>query len=306
MSNKEKVFNTKLYAIITFIAIAALLVIICVSTFSSRYTAFHPDELAKTYVDTIVQTGDGYNAYKNTLASYNSKYGDFIRKYYINPAIYRDTDYTIGDNTDNFTGYNDESYMSDKTVNDDGTLNGQLIDTMYPYYEELINTYGWDDYDSVYSDYINKLIEVRESIFGDKYLTDEIFFTAFESNVASYGNKLTGTKDSYDENTGVQLSYASTGVYQKKFGDDYKLLVNIGATQKQMDISAYKASVDTDTLNSYGVSIDDISDIHMLTVNVIHNNDIVATVDVVMVKIGMSWYVENTVTDTSSLYNFYK
>lgn len=306
MSNKEKVFNTKLYAIVTFVAIAALLVIICVSTFSARYTAFHPHELAKSYVDTIVQTGDGYNAYKNTLASYSSKYGDFIRKYYIYPAIYRDTEFKIGDNTDNFKGYNDESYLGDKTNADDGTLNGQLIDAMYPYYEELVNTYGWDNYDAIYTNYLDKLIEVRKGIFSDDYLTDEIFFTAFEANVATYGNKLTGTQDIFDENTGVQLSYASTGIYQQKFGDNYKLLVNVGATQKQIDIFDYKESVDLDTLNSYGVNIDDISDIHLLTVNVIHNNDILTTVDVVMVKIGSSWYVENNLTDTSSLYNFYK
>ena len=306
MSNKEKVFNTKLYAIISFIGIAALLAIICVSTFSARYTAFHPDELAKTYVDTIVQTGDGYNAYKNTLASYGSKYGDFIRKYYINTAVYRDTEYKHGDNTDDFKGYNDESYKGDKTINDDGTLNGQLISSMYPYYEELINTYGWDNYDAVYKNYINKLIEVRKEIFNDDYLTDEIFFTAFEANVSTYGDTLTGTEDVFDENTGVQLSYASTGIYQDKFGKDYKLTVNVGATQKQIDILDYKQSVGTDKLASYGVNIDDISDIQLLTVNVTHNNEILTTVDVVMVKIGWSWYVENTVTDTSSLYNFYK
>ena len=32
----------------------------------------------------------------------------------------------------------------------------------------------------------------------------------------------------------------------------------------------------------------------------------VAELDITVVKIGMSWYVDNTVTDTSVLYNFYK
>ncbi|MBQ8209705.1 MAG: hypothetical protein IJZ35_03880 [Clostridia bacterium] len=306
MSNKEKSFNSKLYAILTFVVIAVLLVVICVSTFTSRYTAFHPDELAKTYVDTIVQTGDGYNAYKNTLASYSSKYGDYIRKYYIYPAVYRDTDYKIGDNTDDFKGYNDEAYKSDATVNDNGTLSGQVTDAMYPYYEELVNTYGWDNYDAIYTNYINKLIDVRKDIFGDDYLTDEIFFTAFEANVSTYGNKLTGTEDVYDENTGVQLSYKSTGIYEQAYGDNYKLTVNIGATQKQTDIDKFKSSVDIEILNSYGVNIDDVSDAHLLTVNVLNDNEIVTSVDVFMVKIGSSWYVDNLTTDTDILYNFYK
>ena len=32
----------------------------------------------------------------------------------------------------------------------------------------------------------------------------------------------------------------------------------------------------------------------------------VASLEITVVKIGMSWYVDNTVTDTSVLYNFYK
>lgn len=309
MANKEKGFNTKLYAVITFVVIAALLVIICITTFSSRYTAFHPDELAKTYVDTIIQSGDGYNAYKNTLVSKSDKYGDYIRKYYIYPAVYRDTDYMIGDDTDDFKGYNDESYMSDATVNDDGSLNGQLIDTMYPYYEELVATYGWDDYDSIYTNYLNKLIEVRQQVFGDSYLTDEIFFTAFEANVAAYGDKLTGTEDEFDSNTGVQLSYKSTGIYEEMFGEDYKLKAVVTSDDNNnIDIVDYETTVNAnaDVFATYGVTVDDITEAKGITVAVTANDGkTVAEVNVIVVKIGMSWYVDNTVTDTAPLYDFY-
>ena len=78
-----KEFNFKLSAVIVFFGVLAALVAIVYTTFVSRYTAFHPEEVAKTYVDTIAQTGDGYNAYKNSLLSKSRKYGDFIREYYI-------------------------------------------------------------------------------------------------------------------------------------------------------------------------------------------------------------------------------
>lgn len=305
MANKEKVFNTKLYAIITFFVIAALLAVICVSTFSARYIGFHPDELAKTYVDTIVQTGDGYNAYKNTLVSKNSKYGDFIRKYYIEPAVYRDTDFKVGDDTADFVGYNDEKYMSDATVNDDGTLSGKLIDTMYPFYEELVSSCGWDNYDYMFANYIGKLIEVRQEIFGDEYLTDETFFSAFEANVAMYGDKLKGTEDTFDENSGVQLTYASTGVYESEFGEDYKFNIFIAA-ENEIDISDYKSSVDITAFASYSVTLDDISEAKEFTVDIeLADGEYLTSVDIVVVKIGSTWYVDNTSTDTSDLYNFY-
>ncbi len=65
---------------------------------------------------------------------------------------------------------------------------------MYPYYIELIKTYGWDDYDAIYTNYFNKLVEERKAIFNDDYMSDEVMFTAFESNVATFGNAVTGTK----------------------------------------------------------------------------------------------------------------
>ena len=113
MANKEKSFNTKLYAVIVFFGILAALVLITFTTFKSRYTAFHPEEVARSYVDTIVQTGDGYNAYKNALISKNYKYGDYIREYYMYPVIYAECDYKPSDDISSLKGYNDESYMSD-------------------------------------------------------------------------------------------------------------------------------------------------------------------------------------------------
>ena len=305
MAKKEKSFNLKLYAVFAFFAVAAALVLIVFFTFKSKYTAFHPDEVAASYVDTIVQTGDGYNAYKISLVSKSQKYGDYIRKYYMYPIIYRDAGYKPGDDTKKLKGCNDKSYMSEKTQNDDGSLQGEVIDKMYDYYVELVAN-GWDNYDEFFTKYFEKLASVRKEVFDDYYLTDGIMFTVLESNVATYGKSLTGTEDEFDKNTKKQISYKSIGEYEKAYGEDYKFTCE-AKDEKDLDLTAYKAGVNAELLETYGVSVDDITAAKSYTVEVKEQGgNTVAEDTVTVVQIGSSWYVDNNATDTSALYNFYK
>lgn len=305
MTKKEKGFNLKLYAVVVFFAVLAALVLIVFFTFKSKYTAFHPEEVARNYVDTIVQTGDGYNAYKTSLVSKSQKYGNYIREYYMNPVIYREAGYKPGDSTKELKGFNDKSYMGEKTKNDNGSLQGKVIDTMYDYYVELIAN-GWDDYDAVFTKYLEKLCEVREEVFGDKYMTDEIMFTALESNVSTYGESLTGTEDEFDKNTKKQTSFKSIGAYEKAYGEDYKL-TSVVKGENEIDINAYKATLNSEKLSTYGVNADDITAVKAYTIAVqTADGKTVAEEDITVAQIGSSWYVDNTATDTSSLYGFYK
>lgn len=305
MAKKEKVFPVKLYALVAFLLVAALLALIVTVTFQTKYTGYHPDEVARVYADTVVQTGNGYNAYKNALPSVNSKYGDFIREQYMYPVIYREADYKPGDKTDGLKGFNDKSYMGEKSKTDNGALQGQVVDTMYPYFTELIAN-GWDDYDTVFTKYFAKLTEVRKEVFGDDYMTDEIMFTALEGNVETYGKSLTGTKDVFDENSGEQLEFKSVGAYQTAYGEDYKFTTVVKA-ENEIALDAYKASVDADTFAVYGISADEIAAAKSYTVAVqTEDGKTVAEVAVVVVKIGSTWYVDNTATDTAPLYQFYK
>lgn len=305
MAKKEKVFPVKLYALVAFLLVAALLAVIVTVTFQTKYTGYHPDEVARVYADTVVQTGNGYNAYKNALPSVNSKYGDFIREQYMYPVIYREAGYKPGDKTDDLKGFNDKSYMGEKSKTDNGALQGQVVDTMYPYFTELIAN-GWDDYDSIFTKYFAKLTEVRKEVFGDDYMTDEIMFTALEGNVETYGKSLTGTKDVFDENSGEQLEFKSVGAYQTAYGEDYKFTTVVKA-ENEIALDAYKASVDADTFAVYGISADEITAAKSYTVAVqTEDGKTVAEVAVVVVKIGSTWYVDNTATDTAPLYQFYK
>lgn len=304
MADKRKFFNARAYAIIVFCVILAALIAITAFTFTSKYTGFSPEEVARTYVDTIVQLGDGYNAYKNALPSVNYKYGDFIREYYMYPLIYRDTEgYTVGGDLDKLKGYNDDKFKGEKTLSDDGSLNGKLIDEMYPVYVELTAN-GWDDYDKIYTEYFRMLAEKREEIFGDKYISDEIMFTALEANVATYGDSLTGTEDVIDENSGVQLSKKSTGKYQTAYGEDYKLTTYV-KSENEISLDGVKKSLDSKVLETYQLTVNDIEDAKNYTVEIKTDKDVtVAKVDITVVKIGDFWYVENTNADMSQLYGF--
>lgn len=305
MEKREKSFNLKLYAVIVFFAVAAALTLMVLFTFKSKYTAFHPEEVARNYADTIVQTGDGYNAYKTAVVSKNQKYGNYIRQNYMYPVIYREANYKPGDDTKKLKGFNDKSYMSDKTEKDDGSLQGQVIEAMYDYYVELVEN-GWDNYDEIFTKYFEKLAEVRKDVFGDDYMTDEIMFTALESNVAAYGDSLTGTEDEFDKNTKKQTSFKSIGAYEKVYGEDYKFTAVV-AGEKSVDLASYKATVNADIFATYGVKADDITDVKCYTVNInTGDGKTVASADVTVAKIGNSWYVDNTATDTTALYSFYK
>lgn len=299
----KKGFNLKIYAAITFFVIAGLLSTITVTTYTNRYNGFSPEKTAVAFVQSIVETGDGYNAYKNTLVSKNYKYGDFIREYYIYPAIYAECDYNPGDDRDSLKGFNDDSYKGEKTLNDDGTLSGQVIATMYDYYVDLMKKYkGWDNYDAVFTDYMKELSKVREEVFGDKYMTDEIFFTALESNVRTYGESLTGTEDEFDANTGIQTSIKQIGAYEKAFGEDYKFTYEV-IDVKDITIFDYsRDDISTKLLETYKINIDEIDKIYSVSLMVKANGEKVTDQRIRVVKINSTWYVDNTTVNTKALY----
>lgn len=308
MAKKEKTFNTKLYAAIVFFLMAGILATITVTTYKNRYNGFSPEKVASAYAESIVNRGDGYNAYKNTIISKNYKYGDYIREYYMYPVIYRDAGYKPGDSRDNLKGYNDESYIGDMTTTDTGSLQGQVIDTMYPYYVGLLEeNNGWDNYDIIFSKYFAKLVEVREEIFGDKYMTDEIMFTVLEANVSTYGDSLTGTEEELDANTGVKLSEKSEGLYEKAFGEDVNLICTVKSVKATENAQEYIAGIDKTALETYKVSADDIEDVKICTVEVSANGStVVNSLEIPVIRIKDTWYVDNTNVDTSELYSFYK
>ncbi len=354
---KNKEFKAGLYAVFAGIAVAAILVVIAIFAFTARYTAFDSEKVAQTYVDTIVQTGDGYNAYKNTLVSKNAKYGDFIINAYMRPYVNDGDDVAQADFAG--TGSDEEAAALDK-----------VYSTMYDYYVELLTTYGLDDYDSVFSNYFSKLSEVRKEVYGDEYMDTDYMFGAFESNVSTYGKSLTGTQRTFASDDRTIIQEQTEGIYQTMFGTEQDVEVDVKGddgkkktvTEKQLvykfttsvkdcthlsedEVKAYvnsyserikpvaqsgEAKADafgiedtekekkilfikkTEKVNNRSDMIsafekldcsDEISAVDKCTVEVaLEDGSVVATQEVFVVRIGNSWYVDNTNEDTSQLY----
>lgn len=307
MAKVKKEFNTKIYAVVAFFLVLAFLVGVCSITFKNKYNGFDPEKIAIAYTETIVNRGDGYNAYKNTLVSKNYKYGDYIREYYMYPLIYAESNYQVGMDTDSLKGLNSEDYIGEKTKNDNGALAGEVIDRMYPFYVQLITELkGWDSYNTFFTRYFAKLLEVREEVFGDKYMTDEIMFTVLEANVSSYGDELVGTEDVIDENSNVQLSEKTLGIYETKYGENCVFTYSVTGT-KDIALDEYKEHADEATFRTYKIELDDIKEVKAVTIEIkAEGKAVIPEQKILVVNADGQWYVDNTNTDTAKLYSFYK
>lgn len=315
-TKEKKGFKAGLYSVVSCVLVGAILVGLTVFAFTSSYTAFSADKVAQAYVDCIVQTGDGYNAYKNTLVSKNMKYGDFIINAYMKQFVNSDAEQAdfVG------TGNEKEKEMKDK-----------VYDVMYDYYKELIVRYGMDDYDSVFNNYFAKLVEVRGLYYGDEYMDTEFMFGVFEANVVKYGQELTGTEEVLAQDNKTVVQEKTTGLYQQKFGEDYKLTTTVkscdelSADEVTSYVADYKARIDlaiaTGTQTTTNAALDEessnamqdaynsldcsesITNVAKAVVEVTdQNNNVIATQELYVVQIGNSWYVDNTNVDTSALY----
>lgn len=322
-TKNKKGFNAVAYALFAGVLVAVILVIISIFAFTTRYTAFDPEKVAQAYTDTIVQTGDGYNAYKNTLVSKNAKFGDFIRNAYMKPYMNNGDDVKQADFVG--TGSDAEAQAID-----------EVYSTMYDYYVELLTTYGLDDYDAVFSNYFAKLTEVRKQVYGDEYMDDEFMFGAFESNVSQYGRSLTGTEEQIAQDGKTVVQEKTTGKYQEMFAEDYKFTTTVKECTELSDdeVQAYvaeyaqriKSVAESGAAKADSLSVVDIDDknkpktamvdafaaldnsesiegVAKCNVEVtLDNGRVVATQEVYVVQIGNSWYVDNTNIDTSALY----
>lgn len=312
MAKKE--FKAGLYGVVAGVLIAAILVGMTIFAFTSRYNGFSSEKIAQSYADTIVQTGDGYNALKISLVSKNQKFGNFVIDGYMAPYINEDgiKNEEIG------KGSEKEAQMLDEVYN-----------TMYDYFLGQMATVGLENYDVFYSNYFAKLKEVREAVIGDNYMDTEFMFSVFESNVNKYGEFLTGTEEKLAADGKTVLQEATTGVYQEKFGADYKLTTTVTETKSLSadELEAYKdgykirisnqilvgkvkaEGLDTDKKEAMESAFDkldvtdDINAVDVCTVEVTdQNGNAVATAEINVVKIGNSWYVDNTNSSTASLY----
>ena len=305
------------------VIVAVVLVVVTIFAFTTRYTAFSPEKVAQAYTDTIVQTGDGYNAYKNTLVSKNSKFGNFVINAYMKPYINDGDDVKQAD----FVGTGNK--QEEKAID-------TVYETMYEYFLQLVNMYGFDNYDAIFTNYFEKLSEVRKQVYGDEYMDTDFMFGAFESNVSTYGKSLTGTETEYAADGKTVVQEKSTGKYQQLYGEDYKFTTTVkscdelSAEEVKAYVDEYKARIEpvansgeakadefglkdiddknkpkTDMIDAYAGldNSDSITSVAKCVAEVtLEDGTVVATQELYVVQIGNSWYVDNTNINTSGLY----
>lgn len=320
MAKEKKTFKAGVYGVLAGVIIAVILVILTIFAFTTRYAAFSPEKTAVSYVDGIVQTGDGYNALKTTLVSKNQKFGDFMINAYMRPYVNDGKDVKKNDQIG--TGSVEETKMLDK-----------IYDDMYKVYCELIYTVGLDNYNNFYNTYFDKLKDERREILKDDYMDTEFMFGVLEANVARYGESLTGTEQQLAQDKKTVLKEASVGKYQKLYGEDYQLTSTVMKSE-DIDLVDYVADYkekiapvanlgeskakqykikDVDEKHKYKTSMieafqkldcsDDISAVKMITVEVRNQKDEhVTRAKIYVVKIGKSWYVDNEKTSAAPLY----
>ena len=323
-TKNKKGMKTGVYAVVVSLVLAVVLTVLTIFAFATRYTAFSPEKVAQTYVDTIVQTGDGYNAYKNTLVSQNKKlkYGDFIRRAYMSPYVNEKDAAGKEVPQADFVGTGSEEEQ--KAID-------TVYNTMYDYFLELLATYGFDNYDAMFDNYFAKLAEVRHAVYGDDFMNTDYMFGAFEANVTTYGESLTGVEETLAADEKTVLREAQTGAYQTMFGEDYTLTATVTSceTLSAEETKAYAdafreriapiASSGEAKADRFGLQDDaksdmvsafekldcaaDITSVAKAEVEVtLGDGTVVATQEVFVVQIGNSWYVDNTNIDTSALY----
>ncbi|MDO4364383.1 MAG: hypothetical protein Q4C99_07630, partial [Clostridia bacterium] len=161
------------------------------------------------------------------------------------------------------------------------------------------------------------------------YMDTDFMFSVFESNVQTYADKLTGTEEKLAADEKTVLQKASTGIYQELYGKDYKLTTTVtdtkelssdevktyadeyksrvaaiidGGKQKAeaLDDSKKESMIDAFDKLDVSESIEAVDECNVEVKN--QKDEVVATTTVYVVKIGNSWYVDNSNTDTTPLY----
>ncbi|MBO5495393.1 MAG: hypothetical protein J5964_06720 [Eubacterium sp.] len=314
INEKKSGFKPGVYAGVAIVVVAVVLVVLTVFSVKTKYTGFSDEKTAQFYVDTIVQNADGYNAYKQTLVSKNQKYGTFITNAYMAPYI---------------NDGEDVKQREFASTDEEAEIKNPLYDEMYRYYVELITTYGWDDYDSIFSNYFEKLSQERKARYGDEYMDTEFMFGVFESNVSRYGMEVAGAEEELGQDNKTVVQQAITGKYQEMYGMDYTFTTAVTDIKAVDDVETYKSALKeritplatsgeakAAAFNLDGEkkeamvsafekldSTDAITAVSECNIQVtLADGTVVAELPVYVVKIGSSWYVDNTNVDTSSLY----
>ena len=155
------------YAIVSVIAIIVLFSVLVTAYYKNNYIMFSPEKVAEQYVENTAEN-DGYDALKYTVLIKNTKFGNFISENYMDKYI------------------DENATAPAMTAEEEGEKLTLLLDRMYPVFTDLVDLYGFENYDKLFSEYFAAYVPCYEEIYGNKAFTTDDMFSALEGNLGSY------------------------------------------------------------------------------------------------------------------------
>lgn len=204
------------------------------------------------------------------------------------------------------------------TAEEEGEKLTLLLDRMYPVFTDLVDLYGFENYDKLFSEYFAAYVPCYEEIYGNKAFTTDDMFSALEGNLGTYMDEyayncevLYGKGKEYaDYYLGENKAVLSDD--DEKYSAGYTITADTSLVREYDDdeVKAYTSSLTSGQKAAYehfGISANDISAVaEVKTVKVLSgvgDKDAIAQKNVefaehpeiiTLVKIGHQWYVDFT------------
>lgn len=287
------------YAIVSVIAIIVLFSVLVTAYYKNNYIMFSPENVAEQYVENTAEN-DGYDALKYTVLIKNTKFGNFISENYMDKYI------------------DENATAPAMTAEEEGEKLTLLLDRMYPVFTDLVDLYGFENYDKLFSEYFAAYVPCYEEIYGNKAFTTDDMFSALEGNLGTYMDEyayncevLYGKGKEYaDYYLGKNKAVLSDD--DEKYSAGYTITADTSLVREYDDdeVKAYTSSLTSGQKAAYehfGISANDISAVaEVKTVKVLSgvgDKDAIAQKNVefaehpeiiTLVKIGHQWYVDFT------------
>lgn len=220
--NLTKKFDVT-YAVAAIIAIIAVLAASAGLYFTKSYVMFSPEKVAQQYAANTAQL-NGYDALKYTVLIKNTKLGDFMIKNYM----------------EQYTGNKDKDAQAPVlTAEEEGEKLTQILNAMYPFFTDLVDGYGFENYNEVFSRYFAAYVVQHQEIYGHDLMSTDDMFAAFEGNLATYMEYY-----AYD----CESVYGKGEAYAALYLGDNKQVLTDGSEQYS---AGYRISAETEILKEY-------------------------------------------------------
>ena len=299
---ESKKFNVT-YAVTATIAFVVVAAILITTYYTSNYVMFSPEKVARQYVMNTVDY-DGYDALKYSVMSVSDKMGNYLRENYMKQYV---------------EAHKDEEAPK-LTADEAGEKLTEILDTMYPSFVKLVNEYGFEKYDELFTQYFKEYALVHNAVYGNDIMSYDDMFAAIEGNLATYMDTfkyqretLYGKGEEYAHTyIGADKTITEDELKDNPYSAGFYIDTEASVVKEYSDseVKSYVDSLSPDAVAAYKKFGIDTSKIKAVTTVKVTNTltgegdkDAIDTVNKIfeatpstltLVKIGSQWYVDIT------------